>query len=297
MSTTSTTTTTTTTAQASVVNLTLAAPPAAAAGTDDNNAAPQSNDTATSKDAAAANDDDDASTNNDKAAKADTTKTEVAHAVPATDAVDSHEHAAAQQAALSGVLVVSEEVPTGTPVVRGYDFNQGVDYEALFKSYLATGIQATNLARAIDEVRTMLRWRGERVDAATGVVTVERGVNFLGFTSNMVSCGIREHLRYIAQHRLVDVMVTTCGAIEEDLMKCMNDTYIGSFDLDGATLRMKGQNRIGNMLICNNNYRALEDWIMPILDAMLREQQVGSITFAHALTLFVLLPSFVSFRD
>lgn len=34
-------------------------------------------------------------------------------------------------------------------IVSGYNFNNGIDYEKLFLSYLTTGFQATNLAIAI----------------------------------------------------------------------------------------------------------------------------------------------------
>ena len=42
---------------------------------------------------------------------------------------------------------------------------------------------------------------------------------FLGFTSNLISSGVREHIRYLVQHRMVDVLVTTAGGVEEDLIK------------------------------------------------------------------------------
>ncbi len=41
----------------------------------------------------------------------------------------------------------------------------------------------------------------------------------------------------------------------------------------GADLRKKGLNRIGNLLIPNNNYCVFETWVMPILDAMVAEQK------------------------
>jgi deoxyhypusine synthase len=40
----------------------------------------------------------------------------------------------------------------------------------------------------------------------------------------------------------------------------------------GASLRAKGLNRAGNLLIPNENYCAFEDWVMPLLDAMHAEQ-------------------------
>lgn len=71
----------------------------------------------------------------------------------------------------------------------------------------------------------------------------------------------------------MDVLVTTAGGVEEDLIKCMAPTFIGEFSLPGAELRAKGLNRIGNLLVPNDNYCKFEDWIMPVLDAMLDEQK------------------------
>jgi deoxyhypusine synthase len=73
------------------------------------------------------------------------------------------------------------------------------------------------------------------------------------------------------------VIVTTAGGIEEDLIKCLAPTFRGEFSLPGAQLRSKGLNRIGNLLVPNDNYCKFENWIMPLLDCMLMEQsnQVG----------------------
>lgn len=48
-------------------------------------------------------------------------------------------------------------VPEDTPKVQGYDFNQGVDYQALLKSYLNTGFQATNFGLAVQQINSMVR--------------------------------------------------------------------------------------------------------------------------------------------
>jgi deoxyhypusine synthase len=47
-------------------------------------------------------------------------------------------------------------MPEGTPVVKGYDFNQGFDFDAFMKSFSTTGFQATNLGLAIEEVNKMV---------------------------------------------------------------------------------------------------------------------------------------------
>lgn len=96
---------------------------------------------------------------------------------------------------------------------------------------------------------------------------------FLGYTSNLVSSGLREIIRFLAQHKMVDVIVATAGGVEEDFIKCLAPTYLGDFSLNGSDLRKKGLNRIGNLLVPNNNYCKFEDWIIPIFDAMLEEQK------------------------
>ena len=61
--------------------------------------------------------------------------------------------------------------------------------------------------------------------------------------------------------------------MEEDFIKCLAPTYIGSFYLDDRKLRENGLNRTGNLLVPNDNYCLFEDWLMPKLDAMLSEQK------------------------
>lgn len=86
-------------------------------------------------------------------------------------------------------------------------------------------------------------------------------------------------------------MVTTTGGIEEDLIKCLAPTYKGDFSLPGAYLRSKGLNRIGNLLVPNDNYCKFEDWIIPIFDQMLKEQieEVFSYLSIIVMLIFCLL--------
>lgn len=187
--------------------------------------------------------------------------------------------------AAQAVLGPSEELPEDALTIRGYDFNKGCDLDGLLESMLRTGLQATALGQAVNEVNRMLRWRladepladdeaelhPERV--APGFRAATRTKTFLGYTSNLVSAGVREHIRYLVQNRMVDVVVTTAGGVEEDYIKCMAHTYVGDFQLKGSDLRKRGLNRIGNMLVPNSNYCKFEDWVIPIFDAMLKEQQ------------------------
>lgn len=84
---------------------------------------------------------------------------------------------------------------------------------------------------------------------------------------------MRETIRYLVEHKHVSAIVTTAGGIEEDLIKCLAPTFLGSFSSSGADLRAKGLNRIGNLVVPNSNYCTFEDWVVPILDQMLAEQE------------------------
>jgi len=102
---------------------------------------------------------------------------------------------------------------------------------------------------------------------------------FLGYTSNLISSGIRDIIRYLVQHKMVHCIVTTAGGIEEDFIKCLAPTFIGDFALQGKALRANGINRIGNLLVPNDNYCKFEDWITPILDQLLVEQKRDGIVW------------------
>ncbi|XP_049384239.1 deoxyhypusine synthase isoform X2 [Solanum stenotomum] len=181
----------------------------------------------------------------------------------------------------SVVFKESENLEGSCTKIEGYDFNKGVNYAELIKSMVSTGFQASNLGDAIEIVNQMLDWRLSHELPTEDCSEEERDVAyresvtckiFLGFTSNLVSSGVRDTVRYLVQHRMVDVVVTTAGGIEEDLIKCLAPTYKGDFSLPGAALRSKGLNRIGNLLVPNDNYCKFENWIIPIFDQMYEEQ-------------------------
>ena len=59
----------------------------------------------------------------------------------------------------------------------------------------------------------------------------------------------------------------------------MAPTYLGDFSLPGRELRDRGINRIGNLLVPNNNYVKFEEWLMPILNRLLDEQQDSGVVW------------------
>lgn len=179
--------------------------------------------------------------------------------------------------AKDAVLIESIKMPDDAIKVEGYDFNEGINYEKLMASFKTTGFQALHLGQAIEEINRMLKCRDEPLEKVSQYIDEQYKPKsnctiFLGYTSNMASAGIRDIVRFLVEHKLVDVIVTSAGGIEEDFIKCMAPTYLGDFKLKGETLRKSGLNRTGNLIVPNDNYCVFETWFQPILDQMLKEQ-------------------------
>ena len=185
----------------------------------------------------------------------------------------------------------NEYVKDAIPV-KGYDFNEGVNYDKMFEMYKTTGIQATALGESIDIINKMIKWRlsDEEIDPEEDDEFLDPQVRkdtrctiFLGYTSNMMSCGMREVIRYLCQHKMVDCIVTTTGGIEEDFIKCFNDFFIGDFTLKGKTLREVGINRIGNMLAPNKCYTDFEKFFIPLIQELHKEQEEKGTIFTPSM--------------
>ena len=101
----------------------------------------------------------------------------------------------------------------------GYDFNNGVDFSKLFESYKYFGFQATNLGNAIDIVKEMITWKlsHDPIDPEDSDYYKEPKIRestrctiYLGYTSNMVSCGLRETFRYLCVIDYIILGTQTC---------------------------------------------------------------------------------------
>lgn len=171
--------------------------------------------------------------------------------------------------AQSNALKPSEKIENAIHI-KGYDFNQGINWPEIMNHYFSCGFQASQFGLAIEQVNMMIESRKNNPGFKL----------FFGYTSNMISCGVREIIRFLAQHRMIDVIVTSAGGIEEDLIKCLAPTILGDFDYDGASSRTKGLNRIGNLIMPNDNYVKFEKFLMPILDECLEQQQTNETVWS-----------------
>ncbi|VVB78338.1 putative deoxyhypusine synthase [uncultured archaeon] len=161
-----------------------------------------------------------------------------------------------EESARENVLFDSEEVEGLS--IKGYDFDNGINYDKLLESFGSTGFQATHFARAVKIIEKMIS---------------DNAVIYLGYTSNLVTSGLRDIFRYLAKHKKVQVIVTTAGGIEEDIIKCLGDFKLGEFSASGELLNKKGVNRAGNIYIPNARYCEFEEFMTPILEKLYEEQK------------------------
>ncbi|MFH1316618.1 MAG: deoxyhypusine synthase [Candidatus Woesearchaeota archaeon] len=141
--------------------------------------------------------------------------------------------------------------------VKGHDFEKGTDLHEVLKSMKKTGIQATELAKSIEIAHIMQR---------------EKAAIFLSYTSNMVSSGVREPIKYLVKHKKVHVLVTSAGGVEEDAIKSIMPFRIGNFYANGKTLFDSGIVRIGNIFATTEHYTYFEFFIRKVFDRLANEK-------------------------
>ncbi|MCX6770229.1 MAG: deoxyhypusine synthase family protein [Candidatus Micrarchaeota archaeon] len=112
---------------------------------------------------------------------------------------------------------------------------------------------AGHLGRAVEVVKRMQK---------------DRATVFLSFTSNMISSGMREIIAYLCEKKLVDCIVTSTGSAEEDIMKATAPFLLGSFNADDEEVKKNGMNRIGNILVKDEQYADLEKLHLAFMQEM-----------------------------
>lgn len=123
------------------------------------------------------------------------------------------------------------------------------------------GFQATNIGKAIKLIEKMKK------DGATV---------FFSFTANMVATGLRSVFAELCKRKFIDVIITTGGSLDHDLIRTKMDYEIGDFFMDDKKLHKKGINRLGNVLVKSECYEFLEKEIKEIFSKMYGEQKIVS---------------------
>jgi len=135
--------------------------------------------------------------------------------------------------------------------VKDLIWKPNMTVEEMVDSFGSLGYQAVELSEAAKVVMKMKRTNAKI---------------FLTFTSNMVTSGLRGFFAQLCKLQIADILVTTSGAIEEDIMKSFGDTFeVISFNADDTALHERGENRVGNLLIHTSSYMKFEDKMSEIL--------------------------------
>jgi len=150
------------------------------------------------------------------------------------------------------------------PKVRDFRWNEGSTIKELVDDMGNIGFQSTELKKAADVIVKMKK---------------ENAKTFLTFTSNMVTSGLRGFFAQLVELKIADILVTTVGAIEEDIMKAIGEKFsIGKFDSDDVELHEQGVNRVGNLLIKTESYMNFEDWVNPVLNKIYKKKKKWAVS-------------------
>ena len=127
--------------------------------------------------------------------------------------------------------------------ILDYSMNKGMKASDLVGQMASAGFQASEIGEAARIIREMRK---------------EKATVFLSFTANMVASGLRGIFAQMVRDRMVDVIITTGGSIDHDIIRAGKSYLKGDFALDDAELHKKGINRLGNILVPNDRYVFLE---------------------------------------
>ena len=128
--------------------------------------------------------------------------------------------------------------------VKDIHFKKSPSVKELVKAYGESGFQGTHLAQAVELVKKMKK---------------EKATIFLAFTANVVASGLRGVIADLVRDGYADVIVTTGGALDHDLIKAYAPYSLGSFAENDVELHQKDVNRIGNILVPSARYELLEE--------------------------------------
>ncbi len=148
--------------------------------------------------------------------------------------------------------------------VKDLNWKKGMSVQELITQYQQVGFQSVELAKAADVIIKMKK---------------NSAKIFLTFTSNMVTSGLRGFFAQLIKLKMADIIVTTVGGIEEDIMKARGEQFkISNFEADDVELNEQGINRVGNLNINNEAYMNFEDFIGPILKQLYQKQKRWAVS-------------------
>lgn len=135
--------------------------------------------------------------------------------------------------------------------IKDFNINPEIKVKDLLEKLNDAGFQATELGKAAQIVKNMKK---------------NNAKIFLSFTSNIAASGLRGLIAQLIKEKLVQVISTSSGTLDEDFIKSVKPYLKGTFNADDEELGKKGINRMGNVFVPNDRYECLEDKLPKILE-------------------------------
>lgn len=143
--------------------------------------------------------------------------------------------------------------------VKDFLWKENLTISEVVDSFDSLGYQAIELSSASKVILKMKR-DGAKI--------------FLTFTSNMVTSGLRGFFAQLCSLKIPNILVTTSGSIEEDIIKSFGDSFeVADFNSDDVSLHERGENRVGNIVIHTESYMKFEDKISEILENVYKKKK------------------------
>ncbi len=143
--------------------------------------------------------------------------------------------------------------------VKDLIWKPNTNVEELAEKLKFVGFQSINLGKAADIIYKMKK---------------EKAKIIFSFPSNLATSGLRGLFAQLMKLRIVDMVITTAGSVEEDIMKAIGEKfYITRFEVDDIDFHEKGYNRIGNLYITTDSYMRLEGFMHKVLESIYKEKR------------------------
>ena len=91
---------------------------------------------------------------------------------------------------------------------------------------------------------------------------------YLGISSSVITSGMRDIITYLCQHKLIDQIVTTGCAVQEDIMKCFSPYELKNQE---NSKNIENYYPSANILNPKSNIEKYKVFMNELLDEILKE--------------------------
>lgn len=140
------------------------------------------------------------------------------------------------------------------------------------------GIKVDELVRKMGNAGMGARKLSESVDVVENMINDKDCKILLGLAGAMVPAGMKGLLIELIENKWIDVLVTTGANLTHDLIEALGgDHFQGKWDEDDNELNEKGLDRMWDVLMNNDVYVPLEDFLDKHLDELKKAETIQEL--------------------